>query len=371
MGMDNPKCNVCGTKMKGNGKTKAGTKRWRCSKCGVSSVRKHDNKAKLLKSFLKWLFSKDTTSELKASRSTFWRKTSWVWHIWPIAPFTGEIHDVVFLDGIWLRRKAVILIAVANGHVIGWHLARSENTQAWAALMMRTPAPKMAVSDGAPGFAKAASIVWPTTKIQRCLFHVSNQVKRCTTLRPKLEAGIELLEIANQLLEVKDASLAAQWLVDYNAWCLKWNSFLKEYTYKEGRKIYTHERLRKARGVLNKLTKNKALFTFIEMQQEYDGSWPSTNNTVESANARIREMLRNHRGMPLLHRIKAVFWWCLMHTENPPTTAEILRIMPTDDEVDGLFINAAIASKKGNAEPVEYGDGIVWEEFHMPTKYRH
>ena len=49
----------------------------------------------------------------------------------------------------------------------------------------------------------------------------------------------------------------------------------------------------------------------------------------------------------------------------------MLRIMPTDDEVDGLFINAAITSKKGNAESVEYGDGIVWEEFHMPTKYRH
>ncbi len=32
--------------------------------------------------------------------------------IWPIAPATGELHDVVFLDGIWLRRRAVVLVCV-------------------------------------------------------------------------------------------------------------------------------------------------------------------------------------------------------------------------------------------------------------------
>ena len=46
---------------------------------------------------------------------------------------TGEVHDVVHLDGIWLRRKAVVLIAVAGGYVVGWHLARSESASAWAA----------------------------------------------------------------------------------------------------------------------------------------------------------------------------------------------------------------------------------------------
>lgn len=38
--------------MKGNGKTSAGTKRWRCPKCGASSVRRHDSRAKQLKVFL-------------------------------------------------------------------------------------------------------------------------------------------------------------------------------------------------------------------------------------------------------------------------------------------------------------------------------
>lgn len=138
--------------------------------------------------------------------------------IWPIAPATGELHDVVFLDGIWLRRKAVVLVAVAGGHVVGWHLAQSECASAWAALMLRMPPPKMLVSDGSPGLAKAASAVWPGTRVQRCTFHAAGQVKRCTTLKPRSEAGVELLGIANRLMGAKDAGSAIEWLLEYNAW---------------------------------------------------------------------------------------------------------------------------------------------------------
>ncbi len=93
-------------------------------------------------------------------------------------------------------------------------------------------------------------------------------------------------------------------------------------------------------------------------------------HAVESKNARLREMLRLHRGLPLLHRIKAIFWRRCMDTENPLPAAEILRVMPTDNEVDGLF---ALASKQGikdDGAPEEYGSGIDWNEFHMPTNYR-
>lgn len=169
--------------MKGNGATKAGAKRWRCPKCGASSVRRIDSSAKTPGLFLRWLFSKDAVADLATSRATFWRKTSWARGLWPIAPFTGEVHDAVYSDGTWLRGKAVVLMAVAGGYAVGWHLARTEPASARAALMLGIPPPKMAVTDGSPGFTKAAKAVWPTTRVQRCTFHVTNQVKRCTTLR--------------------------------------------------------------------------------------------------------------------------------------------------------------------------------------------
>lgn len=326
--------------------------------------------AETLKGFLRWLLSKDAIADLGMSRSTFWRRTAWIWEIWPIAPATGEVHDVVYLDGIWLGRRAVVLIARAGRHVIAWQLARSECAVSWAALMMRIPEPVMAVSDGSTGLAKAAGLVWPGTRIQRCTFHVANQVKRYTTLRPRLEAGIELLGIANRLKDVKDVGGASEWIASYSDWCTRWDSFLREFTIKDGKRIWAHERLRKARGSLNRLVRDGTLFAFIEVGQRHGGRWPSTNNAIESVNSQIRDMLRLHRGLPFMHQVKAIFWWCLMHTEAPPSCAEALRLLPRDDDVEGLFRVASSRNRKESGAPVEYDTAIVWEEFHMPTRYR-
>lgn len=161
------------------------------------------------------------------------------------------------------------------------------------------------VSDGARGLAKAASAVWPATRIQRCTFHAASQAKGHTTLNPKLECGRELLGIANRLKDARDADAAAAWLADYSDWCTRWERFLREFTLKDGKRLYTHERLRRARRSLSKLVRSGQLFTLVEMGRERGGAWDSTNNAIESRNARIREMLRLHWGLPLIHRIKA------------------------------------------------------------------
>ena len=87
--------------------------------------------------------------------------------------------------------------------------------------------------------------------------------------------------------------------------------------------------------------------------------------------AQFREMLYLHRSPPqLLHRVKAIFWLCYMRIEHALPTAEILRVMPADDDVDSLF-KAASGKRKGDGSgPWEYGSGIVWSEFRMPTEYQ-
>ena len=139
----------------------------------------------------------------------------------------------------------------------------------------------------------------------------------------------------------------------------------------ERKKQYVHERLRRARRSLNKLVRSGELFTFVEMSDERGGEWASTNNMIEGGvNARLREMLRMHRGLSTIRRIKAIFWWCYVHTESPLAPAEILRVMPTDGQVDGLFSSASGKRERGDGAPEEYGSGIDWNEFHMPTRYR-
>lgn len=83
----------------------------------------------------------------------------------PLAPLIDEVHEVVFVDGIHLGRKAVVLIACSEEHVLGWYVARSENSRAWAALMDRIAPPELVVTDGGSGFEKARKNVWPQTRV--------------------------------------------------------------------------------------------------------------------------------------------------------------------------------------------------------------
>lgn len=81
----------------------------------------------------------------------------------------------------------------------------------------------------------------------------------------------------------------------------------------QGNKRPTHERILKAERLLLKLIKENTLFTYMEKELATDFSVPSTNNRIEGGvNARLREMLRNHRGLSIERRIKAVFRWCYM-----------------------------------------------------------
>ena len=93
-----------------------------------------------------------------------------MWGLWPPVPLVDEVHHVVHVDGIHLHRDAVVLIAVAGGHVIGWHVAKSEKAAAWQCLMARIAPPDVLVCDGGGGVLKAAKATWPDTRIQRCLF---------------------------------------------------------------------------------------------------------------------------------------------------------------------------------------------------------
>ncbi len=365
--MDNPKCGACGASMKRNGKTEAGAQRWRCKSCGASKTHRIDNSAKQLKAFLEWLMGKGSLKEQRCSKATFERRAQRFWSLWPLPDFAGEVHDVLFVDGIYISKRLVVLIACTKWHVVAWHLAESECSASWAALMAKVAPPTMVVTDGGSGFKKAAKAIWPDTSVQRCLVHVRRQVIRRTTMRPKLDCGRELLDLARALPKIKGADGAAKWLADYAEWCSKWERFLREFTLKDGRKQYVHERLRSARHSLNGLVRDRTLFTFAEMQESLGGVWDSTNNVIEGGvNAQIRLMLQHHRGLTTIRRAKAAFWWCYLHSEYKVGEAEMLKTMKTDEEVAGLFMLATNRSEHEDGAPDEHGTSLPeWSEMRM------
>ena len=366
--MKTKNCPSCGQPMKRNGKTSAGAQRWRCRSCGASATHGNDVSARELDAFLAWLLGKGTQLEMPGQGRSFRRLASRFWPIWPMPDVVDEIHRVVYVDGIYIARGAVVLIACSDSHVLSWYLARAETTRAWRALLSRIAPPEMVVTDGGSGFATAVAEEWPETRVQRCLFHAFSQVKRQTTSRPKLQAGIELYGLAKELMRIEDLKQAEWWVERYMEWNAFWCDFLEDRTVVEGRWEYTHERLRKARRGLNSLLNKDLLFTYLDPRLALEGPLPRTNNRIEGGvNAQLRAVLRNHRGMSLVRRVKAVYWWCYMHTECPLPAAEILRSMPTDADIDLLY-EAYAEKPRETGEPV-WGEAPVWQEFHHQTPY--
>lgn len=303
-------CPYCGGRTKRNGRTSSGSQRWRCTACGASTTLRYDNTAARLGEFLGWLLSKDSQATMPGGGRSFRRRTAEFWEVWP-----------------------------------------------------------MPVPDGGSGFAKAVRETWPRTRVQRCTFHAFSQVKRYTTTRPKLQAGRELYLIARDLMGIETLHQAELWVERYLDWCGFWADFLEDRTVVDGRRVYTHERLRRARSSLSSLVSAGTLFTYLDPDLAKAGPLPSTNNMIEGGvNSQLRAVLRNHRGLTSAERVKAVFWWCHAHSGDARTAREKLATMPTDADIDFLFSVYSASPAREDGGP-EWGDRAVWEDLHHRDPY--
>ena len=369
--MNRVSCPICKGDCIRYGKHKSGAQRWFCTKCKVSVTPKIDSSAKQLQLFLDWLFSKDSQKEMPGEGRTFRRKTSRFWDIWPLPPKVEGKRDVLYVDGIYLGRKACVLICCDEEYVLGWYLCRYEHAQAYTALLSRIAEPLVVVSDGGTGFRKAVKKSWPHARVQRCIFHVFCQVRRYTTNKPNTAAGIELYALAKDLLHVQKQSEAREWTNRFVDWMGKYNRFLSQMTYDEsGNCRPTHERLIKAQRSIVRLLNEGSMFTYLdEKLQDEIGKIPSTNNQIEGGvNSRLRALLRDHRGLSVERRIKAVFWWCYMHSPRPLSASEILNSMPTDKSIAEIYKRMTRQEKLSGTIP-DWGDAIVWSELHRSVEY--
>ena len=74
-----PKYPICSERMVRNGKTAAGTQRWKCTSCGATSVDRIDNEAKRLDEFPGWLLSKRRMSDMPGAGSGLEKARKRVW----------------------------------------------------------------------------------------------------------------------------------------------------------------------------------------------------------------------------------------------------------------------------------------------------
>ena len=101
-----------------------------------------------------------------------------------------------------------------------------------------------------------------------------------------------------------------------------------------------HQRLVKARRMIRRRIREGQPFMFLDKGLAAAGPVPSTNNLVESWNARLRDMPRRHRGLRLVRRLKAICWWCHQHTERPESDAWLAANAMTDERLERLYRRA-------------------------------
>lgn len=203
-GMKTIVCVTCqSTNIKKNGTTSSGKQRYYCKNCKTSFTHEYDSTFKDFALFLDYVTHTHSQNDYTIAGRTLREKTRRFWQYWPLPPLVNESYDIVFIDGIYITRKIVVLIACTTTHIIGWYVARSQTTAAYTALLSRIAAPTIAVSDGGSGLRKACKNTWPNTKIQRCLFHIYMTIRTAPTLHPRLLPGKQLLRIGTSLLKVK------------------------------------------------------------------------------------------------------------------------------------------------------------------------
>lgn len=111
------------------------------------------------------------------------------------------------------------------------------------------------------------------------------------------------------------------------------DAFLDEKsTYTDGTVADRRQHLVKAERMVRKRIREKRLFTFLEPPEGCGTTIPATNNLIESWNARIRDMLRHHRGLSLIRHIRAVGRWRRQHTRRPQPAS---WLVPTRSRTSG------------------------------------
>jgi len=271
-----------------------------------------------LQDFVHWLLGRRIQSQLSGPISVrhFRRQIAWCWGIEPKPELTGEVHEVIIIDGIRIGHL-VCIVARTPEYVLSWVWVPYESSKTWSLLLNQLPAPEYVVCDGQKGILLALSRCWSDATVQRCLFHVLLNMKAKLTLNPNSTAGVELKNLFSRIWYVKTQNQAKYWIKEFEGLYSKHEKFLKEKTEHPNPKTgqrrwwYIHRSVRSAYRQIDKLIKDEQLFNYTTIDI------PRTTNHLEGGiNAQIRQKIRLHKGLSWEKQQRLVDWYLYTRTER-------------------------------------------------------
>lgn len=294
-------CEGCGGRMRRNGRTRAGTERYRCMGCKISTTihrpdlhRLHDRKR-----FIRWLTGaqnkEDIAQRYGVSRRALTKEFKPFFRESSLCPIPEKFQArMLIVDGKYIhKRQLCVLTALTEEDRIFWWFADEERYGTWYGFLIHFAAPDVVVADGQKGMNSFVKKWWPHTLFQRCHFHFIQNVIECTTRDPKDATGKEIFSLACQLPEIKTEEEKKRWLQFHFLWEKQYEKVFSEKTDAGG---FKYRKLRKVRGMFRRAIPD--LFTYLDIP-----GCPNTTNDVEGwINRSLDEHLGRHRGLRPLQK---------------------------------------------------------------------
>jgi len=165
--------------------------------------------------------------------------------------------------------------------------------------------PRYITMDGEQSVMRAIRMVWPTTKIQRCLYHIQREGMRWLRTYPKTQAGRELRSILRKVCSIQSIKERDEFINDYQAWLTKYRNFVRSLP-------ITNVAFKDLKRTMV-LIKNALADMFYYLK---DPNVPPTTNTLESFYSRLKADYRRHRGLTQKHKINYLKWYCYSKNSN-------------------------------------------------------
>jgi transposase-like protein len=309
-------CVTCGCKLQKNG-IECGRQRWRCPICKTARILtrpdvKLRRRAITTKKYLLQTESLKTVAKLKriSTRTLQRRNSSVLINTDLIKPtITGEVYPYLVIDAKNINGYIVTIVRDEH-YVRNFEFAVYECSAVWETTLRVLPKPEGIVSDGQKGILKALNNLWGKgIVIQRCHFHVAQNIRAKLTLHPESEAGQDLQRLVSFLRTVRTYNQMSQFIAIFYGLCDVYEAFLNERTYSynpnsKRKWFYTHRRVRSAYRQIADLIEQDQLFAYITHPRL---NLPRTTNYVEGGiNSRLSELLRAHRGMSINSQMRAI-----------------------------------------------------------------
>jgi transposase-like protein len=315
------KCPNCDSIAIKYGINKQGKQRYHCNHCGDTFIIKKEDSTKRnrLEMFVNWLID---STKLKVysnlSQRTFYNQTAWCWDITPVLSRKENKAKYVIVDATYLAHDLGIMIIRDEEHIIGFRWVKSENYEDYVELFKTIEQPEFLICDGNKTITKAALKVWKNIKIQRCIFHIWLYSKNRVGKRSPYKEIRAFRRHIGKLLTVDTLDRAERWYKHFLSMCDENKDFIDErapsFSSITGEQIGSHrvhQNLYSVIRMIKTLYKNDRLFLYLKHDI------PKTTNGLEGGiNARLKELIKSHRGISLEHQKRLVEWYLISRSKE-------------------------------------------------------